>query len=99
MHVDQSAIDSRAARRWPSPRLALAELLALALAGAVGVATVGSDHWRLWPLVVIAVFTVVSDLTSVETGSTKLKISGSFLGIVLAAVLLGGGPAALVGVL
>jgi diguanylate cyclase (GGDEF)-like protein len=41
---------------------------------------------------------VLSDLTNVEI-TAKLRVSGSFLGLMLAAVLLGGGPAALVGVL
>ncbi len=43
-------------------------------------------------------FAIASDLTHVEVGSSRLKVSGSFLGIVLAAVLMGGGPAAVVGV-
>ncbi|MBV9464494.1 MAG: diguanylate cyclase, partial [Solirubrobacterales bacterium] len=47
----------------------------------------------------IASFAIISDLTSVETGPTKLRVSGSGLGLMLAAVLLGGGPAALVGAL
>jgi diguanylate cyclase (GGDEF)-like protein len=73
--------------------------LALAAATAVVGLTAGSARWNLESLVVIACLTVVSDLTSVETGSSGLKISGSFLGLMLAAVLLGGAPAALVGVL
>jgi diguanylate cyclase (GGDEF)-like protein len=48
-------------------------------------------------LIVIAALTVASDLTTVEA-SSKLKVSGTLLGLVLAAVLLGGGPAALIGV-
>jgi diguanylate cyclase (GGDEF)-like protein len=73
----------------------------VAIAGAVGLVavTAGMYKWTPATLGVIAVMAVVSDLTSVDTGSTKMKISGSFLGIMLAAVLLGGGPAALVGVL
>jgi len=73
----------------------------LALAGAVVLAalTSGTDRWDLPSLLLIALLTIGSDLTSVDTGSEMLRVSGSFLGIVLAAVLLGGGPAALVGVL
>jgi diguanylate cyclase (GGDEF)-like protein len=62
------------------------------------VATGGSAHWVIGPLVVITVFTVLSDVTSVEVESGRILISGSFLGLLLAAVLLGGGPAAAVGV-
>ena len=43
-------------------------------------------------------FSIFSDLTAIET-SSKLKISGSFLALVLAMVFLGGTPAALIGVL
>jgi putative nucleotidyltransferase with HDIG domain len=42
------------------------------------------------------VFSAVSDLRAVETGS-KVKISGSFLALVLAMVFLGGSPAAAIG--
>jgi diguanylate cyclase (GGDEF)-like protein len=74
-------------------------LLAAATAVGVIILTEGFDHWNLATLLVLAVFTIISDLTAVEIGSTRLKISGTFLGIVPAAVLLGGGPAALIGVL
>jgi len=77
--------------------VALAHGLALALAVIVAVVTARFANWQLAPLLVIATFTVVSGLTYVETGSTRLKVSGSFLGLMLAAVLLGGGPAALIG--
>src|SRR3954454_22643916 len=43
-------------------------------------------------------FAAFSDLTAIETKS-KLKTSGSFLALVLAMVLLGGAPAAVIGVL
>jgi diguanylate cyclase (GGDEF)-like protein len=73
--------------------------LALAGAGAVIGLTTGSDRWSPWPLAVVATFTIVSGLTYVETGSTRLKVSGTALGLMLAGVLLGGGPAAVVGML
>ncbi len=88
---------AHASRRSPGRGAAFLQVVAVAAAAAIAALTVGSAHWRLWPLVVIATFTIVSDLTYVETGSSKLKVSGSGLGLVLAAVLLGGGPAALVG--
>jgi diguanylate cyclase (GGDEF)-like protein len=87
-------------RRRPSGRqVALLQVVALGVAAALAAVTSGSDRWDAWSLGVIALLTVGSDLTYVETGSAKLKVSGSFLGIILAAVLLGGGPAALIGVL
>src|SRR5437588_2644429 len=84
--------------RKPGPGVALVHGLALVSAAGVAAATAGSARWSTSPLVLIAVFTIVSGLTYVETGSTKVHVSGSFLGIMLAAVLLGGGPAASIGV-
>ncbi|MGB9185316.1 MAG: EAL domain-containing protein [Solirubrobacteraceae bacterium] len=68
-----------------------------AVAAGVAVLTGSSDHWRLVPFVIIAIFTVSSDLMGVDVA--KVTVSGSFLGIVLAAVLLGSGPAAVIGAL
>src|SRR5690349_4875421 len=80
------------------PGLGVAVLEALALAGVAGMIWLAAPaaHWKPWPLVVIGVFTIVSDLTAVESGS-KLKVSGTSLGLMLAVVLLGAAPAALVG--
>ncbi len=72
---------------------------ALAVAVAVAVVTSSLSEWRVVPLILITASSGLSGLTYVETGSTKLKVSGSFLAVVLAAVLLGGGPASLVGVI
>ncbi|HWC85515.1 MAG TPA: diguanylate cyclase, partial [Solirubrobacteraceae bacterium] len=83
--------------RLPGRAVAVAHGLALASASGLIGLTAASDHWSLWPLTVILAFTVIGDLTSVEAFSPKLKVSTSFLGIMLAAVLLGAGPAALVG--
>jgi putative nucleotidyltransferase with HDIG domain len=49
--------------------------------------------------VLLLTFAVASDLMAASIRSSKLKVSGSFLAIVVAMVLLGGAPAALVGVL
>ncbi|MGO9960394.1 MAG: putative bifunctional diguanylate cyclase/phosphodiesterase [Solirubrobacteraceae bacterium] len=71
----------------------------IAAAGATAVLTSGGDHWSVFPILVIGTFSVISDLTAVRSETVKIWISGSFLGIVLAAILLGGGPAALIAVL
>src|SRR5436305_10078905 len=86
-------------RLAPARAVVVGEIVALVAGIALIAITAGSARW--WPawLAVIAVMSVVSDLTGVESGVAKLKVSGSFLGIVLAAVLLGGGPAAFVGIL
>ena len=74
------------------------QLAAFAAAVVVAALTANTARWDLSSLLVIATLTIASDFTGVETGSTKLKVSGSFLGLLLAAVLLGGPPAALIGV-
>ncbi len=73
--------------------------LALAGGGALILLTTGSDRWTPGPLLTIAALTVISDLTSVQGTSAKIKISGSFLGIMLAGILLGAGPAAVTAIL
>src|SRR5437588_5542551 len=57
------------------------------------------DHWTLVPVFAIVVLAVVSDLTAVQPGPSRMEISGALLGLMLAAVLLGPGPAALIGML
>jgi diguanylate cyclase (GGDEF)-like protein len=99
--MDASAVidESVPTERRPGVRVAFVHAATIALAVGVMLATASTDHWRSGMLLVIAGFAIVSDLTSVESGSIKLKVSGSFLGIMLAAVMLGGAPAALAGVL
>jgi putative nucleotidyltransferase with HDIG domain len=79
---------------------AIDALQVLVLLGAAGVAVwraPGAD-WNLEVLGILLGFSIFSDLTAIETNS-RLKISGSFLALVLAMVFLGGPPAALIGVL
>jgi|SRR5579884_424039 len=79
--------------------LALIQFAAFCVGILVFAVTVNRDHWRVGELAAISVLAVASDLTSVEGGVGKMRISGSALGVMLAAVLLGGGPAAIVGAL
>jgi putative nucleotidyltransferase with HDIG domain len=75
--------------------------LQLALLGAVAVAIVLRADVGDWDPALFGIllgFSVFSDLTAIETES-RVKISGSFLALVLAMVFLGGAPAALIGVL
>jgi diguanylate cyclase len=79
----------------------------LLLAGAVGLAvwavtdhTANSPHTTNWMIAVLGILTalaLLSELTSTLLPSGLMNISGSFLAIALAAVLLGGAPAAIVG--
>jgi putative nucleotidyltransferase with HDIG domain len=70
--------------------------LGLLAAGALAVVRAPTADWNLALFGILMGFSVFSDLTAIETQS-KLKISGSFLAIVLAIVILGGTPAALIG--
>jgi putative nucleotidyltransferase with HDIG domain len=75
-------------------------LMGAALAAAVAVATwrAPDTNWDLALLAILAGLSVVGDLTAVDTAAHKIKISGSFLAIVIAIVFLGGTAAALIGV-
>lgn len=73
---------------------------ALALTGAAAGALFWSGHanWDLTLLGLLLLLGVLSDLSGSNLEEREVKISGSFLALVLAMVLLGGPPAAIVGV-
>ena len=79
--------------------IAAVQLTQFVAAGALFLATSGWDRWTTGPLVAIAALAIFSDLVAVETSVSRLQVSGTLLGLMLAAVLLGGGPAALIGML
>jgi diguanylate cyclase (GGDEF)-like protein len=88
------------APRIRSPLPALIALLALTGSLALVASATGwlnRPAWA-WPLfVAMGVFVVVADLTMVSAGS-KLNVSGSFYALVVAAAVLGAGPAAVLGI-
>ncbi len=75
-------------------------LLAIAVAATAAVAAwqAPSANWDWVLFGTLLGFSVFSDIMSIETES-RLKVSGSFLALVLAIVFLGGTPAALIGIL
>src|SRR3954469_14518881 len=85
-------------RRPSSPVLALNAAI-LVSAAVFSVLTSPDANWDLLTLGLLLGLAIVSDLMAASIRSSKLKVSGSFLAIVVAMVLLGGAPAALVGVL
>jgi putative nucleotidyltransferase with HDIG domain len=85
-------------RRSPSKSIVAAQFVGLAAGVAVAVLTADTADWDLALFGILAAFSIFSDLTAITTTS-KVKLSGSFLPMVLAMVLLGGPPAALIGVL
>jgi diguanylate cyclase (GGDEF)-like protein len=72
---------------------------ALALVGAATVLwlTGGLDRWTVGPLLILGAFTSVSTLTDVNGGASKVRLSGVPIGLIIAIVLLGPGPAAVLG--
>ena len=75
-----------------------AQVVGLLAVVAVAVWRGPSADWDLPLFAILLGFSVFSDLTAITTTS-KVKISGSFLALVLAMVFLGGAPAASIGVL
>jgi putative nucleotidyltransferase with HDIG domain len=73
-------------------------LLVTGLVGAMAVALWQAPNadWNLALFGILLGFSIFSDVMSIETES-RLKISGNFLALVLAMVLLGGTPAAAIG--
>lgn len=82
----------------PSNLIITAELGGLVAVVAVGVLTADTANWDPALFGILLAFSVFSDLTAITTTS-KVRLSGSFLPIVLAIVLLGGPPAAVIGIL
>src|SRR5437588_7822051 len=89
-------------KRDPGWSVVAVEGIAFLVACPLFLATLQWDRWNSSLLIAIALLAVVSDLTSltsIDTDAGKLRVSGTLLGVMLAAVLLGGGPAAIIGML
>jgi putative nucleotidyltransferase with HDIG domain len=84
--------------RQPTRAVVAAQLITLGGAAMVAIALAGTASWKPGLLAALAACAVAGDLAAASTGSAKLKVSGSFLALVLAMVLLGGPPAAAIGV-
>jgi putative nucleotidyltransferase with HDIG domain len=82
----------------PTKLVIAAHVAGLLVAVAVGLLTAGTADWDLRLFAILLAFSVFSDLTAISTTS-KLRLSGSFLPMVLAMVFLGGPPAALIAVI
>ena len=89
--------ESKMAKTRPTPAAIALMVAVLVLTVAAGVWRAPQCNWDLTFFAVLLAFSVFSDLTAVSTES-KVKISGSFLALVIAMVFLGGTPAALIGV-
>jgi len=81
----------------PSRRIIALELALLCIVAASGILLRSESEWDPALFGILLGFSVLSDLTAIPTRS-KVKISGSFLALVLAMVFLGGPAAAVLGV-
>src|ERR1700756_1847652 len=72
---------------------------ASALVGAIALAwaTAGLDRWRLGEFILLAAFVILSTLTDVNAGVSKVRVAGDMIGIMMTIALLGPGPAVLLG--
>jgi len=75
----------------------LIHVFALGGAAAVVWLTAGLDRWRLGELIVLATFLILSTLTDVNAGVTKVRVSAEVIGILMTIALLGPAPAVVVG--
>ena len=80
--------------RTPGRDVMLACGVALAVVAGVALLTVNDANWNVTELLVLATLTIISGLMSVQVGgSSRIRISGEALGLMLATALLGGTPA------
>jgi diguanylate cyclase (GGDEF)-like protein len=89
--------DDRDVRRRSTKPVTAVQLLALAGGLALAYATRNVDHWRLGPFVAIITFALISELAPLSVNE-RFFVSGSFLGIVLAVVVMGGAAGAAIGI-
>ncbi len=83
----------------PTKTVIYAEFAALAAAVALVILTDELSNWDLGLLATLTTLSVISDLIAIETRVLRVAVSASFLTIVIGAVFLGGGPAAVMGVI
>src|SRR5579884_1954152 len=90
------AMDGQQRERNPGVGLAIVQVLLIGSALALAALTQSLDRWDPAQLVMIVALSVVGDLHAVQV-APRLRVSGTDVGVMLAAVLLGPGPAVLVG--
>jgi diguanylate cyclase (GGDEF)-like protein len=99
--ADLGITPTKAGRPEPDhPRLVAgvhAALFVAAVAIAIVTARLGWARWSIPDLAITTALAVISELIAIELPSGLLNIACSFVGITLAAVVMGGAPAATVG--
>jgi diguanylate cyclase (GGDEF)-like protein len=81
----------------PSRTAIVVQVVLLAATLAAVVLSAPDASWDLGPLLMLGACAVIGDLVGVEIPSTRLTLSGNLLAVVAAAVILGGPPAACIG--
>jgi len=74
------------------------QIVGLLVVLAAAVAAAPSANWDVGLFAILLGFSIFSDLTATSVGK-KIKISGSFLALVLSMVFLGGAPAVVIGLI
>jgi putative nucleotidyltransferase with HDIG domain len=82
----------------PTPLITGLQVVGLVAVLVAGAFTAKTADWDMALFGILLAFAIFTDLTAVTTTS-KVRLSGSFLPIVVAMVLLGGPPAALIGLI
>ena len=82
----------------PSRAVIALELLALAVAAGVAVVRAGEVDWDTGLFVTLLAFSLIGDYAAVDTAVSRVKLSSSFLAIVIATVFLGETVGASIGV-
>ncbi len=75
------------------------ELFALAVAAGIAVLRADQANWDPVLFGALLTLSLASDLSAVQSAASRVKVAGSFLAIVVAAVFLGPTPAVVIGVL
>jgi putative nucleotidyltransferase with HDIG domain len=83
----------------PTKLFTALEMALTALAVAVAVALARGADWNIVALVILQTLAVASELSAVRSAARGIKVSGSFLAIVVAIVVLGATPAVAIALL
>jgi putative nucleotidyltransferase with HDIG domain len=82
----------------PTRAVVAGQLVGLFVVLAAAVVAAPSGNWDIGLFAILLGFSIFSDLTATSVGK-KIKISGSFLALVLSMVFLGGAPAVVIGLI
>ena len=82
----------------PTRFVVAGQVVGLVIVGAAAIIAAPSANWDIWLFAILLGFCIFSDLTATRVDD-KMKISGSFLALILSMIFLGGTPAVLIGIL